>query len=436
VSTTGSPAAALQPTPQAAGRLYRRNYIAYSIEGITFGVGAAFLDVGTLLPTIVQSLGGPLWLVSLVPMLGQVASAPASVLSLPIVERLRRYSPYVQAMMLLQRGPYLLAGLALLMASSNPMLAVLAVAMAPILSGIGGGLCGNGWVNLMMVTVPPQRRSSLLAIRMAGSALGGAGVSALAGWILLVNPGPGGYATLHLLCFGCMAISTLSFLLVRDPPHVPTHHTGELMDSWRRMFSSILHDGTFRTYVASRFFGCGVYMLMAFLAIHARAVLGEDESYVARLLLFQVLGSLGGNLLAGFIGDRVGGKATTTIGTFVFLAAAALAAVASSHAAFGVLFVLTGFAMPTMLVGAFAMGTEMCPPGRRAAYWAMMSISSTPAMLLASWASSTMWQWKVGIWPLAAAAATTQIISLLLLLRVPDPRRWARAAAASDGTAA
>jgi MFS-type transporter involved in bile tolerance (Atg22 family) len=296
--------------------------------------------------------------------------------------------------------------------------------LAPVIAGFGQGLTSNAWMNLMIVTIPGNRRSSLLAVRNGVSAAAGVGVGYLVKLILARYPGSDGYAVLHLLTSLCVAISLGFFLLARDPPHQPRPFPeGGMLRSWARMAAALVHDRQFRRFLMGNIFQCGTFVLIPFLAINALEVLQRPQSYLGQLLMLQTSGAIAGNIVAGFVGDRFGGKTAILAGMLVFIGLAAGSAMASTDIETSAVFLLLGFAFPMIGVGGFTMGTELCPEGNRPAYLALLAMVGMPGMLLASVASSTMWSWGLGIWPLAVTTMSSLGLSIALLLPIRERRQ-------------
>ena len=414
------------PADVPAARLARRNYLAYALEGIFFMCGTAFVDVQTLMPPVVQSLGGPTWLISLMPTLAQVASPLPMLMVLPIVSRLTRYAPYVRATMLVQRLPYLLAGLGLLAASVSPGLALVAVALAPLLAGIGGGLCGVAWSNLMYITIPPNRRTSLMAVRAGVSAVLGIGVGVLIRLILDAWPGTDGYAVLHFLAFASVTVSLGWYLLARDPPNPPPHVAIEPgLHAVALMWGRLVHDRRLRIYLVSRILQTGVYVLIPFLSIYTLATLEQPQSYLGHLLILQTIGAVLGNVVTGYVGDRIGTKVTTLFGMTAFIGLSVWSTLAATSAEFSAIFFLLGFGLPSLWVSSLTLGMEMAPQQHRSVYMGLMSLVNLPALLLASTLSGLLW-WAFGsILPLAVVSVTMVAAAMVVLYKVPDPRKVA-----------
>lgn len=406
-------------------RHLRHNYVVHAVEGALFMGGLCFVSATTLLPTVVQSLGGPDWLVALTPILMLTGMLLPPLFMAHRIERLERYMPLLLVTSAIQRLPFLVAGLVLLVAAgSNPMLALVAVAAAPLVSGAAGGISLTAWQQLLLRTVPPTRRSSLFAIRYT---LSGA-VGLAAGWavrvVLEAWPGPPGYGILHLCTFGFLVAGYAAFAMMREPPHRPPADVPPLglAANLRGLPRLIVSAPSVRQYMLARSFMSGVFIVTPFLAIHARRVLGETESYLGLLVIVQTLGAMLGNAVGGLVGDRAGGKAVLLTSQVSFLALAGWSLVAATALEFHAIFLLFGFAFNTMNIGTMTVSLEICPARQRSTCLASISFVCLASTLAAMGTSALVWTGPERFGALAALTAASVAASLVLTVPMRDPR--------------
>ncbi|MBE3069725.1 MAG: hypothetical protein IMZ66_05765 [Planctomycetes bacterium] len=412
-------------------RHLRHNYVVHAVEGGLFMGGLWFVSATTLMPTVVQSLGGPDWLVALTPILMLVGMLLPPVFMAHRIERLERYMPMLLVTSAIQRLPFLVAGLVLLLAAgSNPWLALVAVAAAPLVSGAAGGISLTAWQQLLLGTVPPARRSSLFAIRYTLSGV----VGLAAGWavrvVLEAWPGPPGYGVLHLCTFGFLVAGYAAFAMVREPrlrPPADARPLG-LAANLRGIPRLIVSAPSVRQYMLARSFMSGVFIVTPFLAIHARRVLGETESYLGLLLIVQTLGAMLGNAVGGVLGDRAGGKAVLLASQVSFIALAGWSLVAATALEFHAIFLLFGFAFNTMNIGTMTVSLEICPARQRSTCLASISFVCLASTLVAMGTSALVWTGPERFGALAALTAASVAASLVLTVPLRDPRTAAPAA--------
>lgn len=420
-----SPAAALW-SPEAQRRHLRRNFLALALDGGMYGTAMAFVAAETVLPALLQELGGPTWLIALAPSLGLYGGLLMPLFTAAWIERLPRYLPYVAWASVPQRLPPLVAAIALFgFAESAPAVALWAVALTPLVIGCIGGMNVAAFWELFSKTLPPQRRSSALAARNIIATVLGAGAGAVVGAVLARWPGPAGYARLYLLSFVFLQFSMIALCAVKETPHARAGAVPRLglRAKLRALPRWLREDAAMRRYVLARVFALGSAVLTPFLAIHAREVLARPASFLGVLVSAQMAGAIAGNLLSGWLGDRRGGRILAQLGGALFLAVSA--AVATGHASaagFAAMFFVLGMAIHLANNGASALMLELFPAERRPTYVALVSLSTLPAALGAAWLAGLLRTHSAAFWPTALAAAALLLVSQWFYHRVPEPR--------------
>ncbi len=407
----------------------RWNFWVIALEGALFGGAMNLVSTTTLLPKMVESYGGPTWLIAAIPILGPLGFLLPPILSAHHVEQLRRYKPFAVWCGLLQRLPYAAAAIVLLCAPGWVAGVLAAVALAPLLSGVFGGLGLTPWQQLFTRCVPRERRHAVFAIR---SAVGG-GLGVLAGFVvagLLAKwPGATGFGMLHALTFLVLMASLGVFVLTREPgeefPVPPTRNN--LWTHLSTIPGEVFADGHFVLLLLTRFFRNGLFIIAPFLAIHCQAVLGRPESFLGKLLTVQMLGTLAGNAIAAAMGARRGSKATLMCGLLFFAAMSAAAMTAKTEMQWLGIFGLFGAGTSLSEIGSATLGLEMGRRERRATFLAVGALVNLPAMLVASGLS----YWFHDRFDLLALAALiTMLISIACLVPLKEPHQ--RAAGATE----
>jgi MFS family permease len=417
---------AVQKETDAVPRHFLRNYLAHSLEGGLFMGGLGFISATTVLPTVIKNLHGPSWLISLMPVMMPVGVLLPPILTAHVIDRLRRYMPLLLVTGVFQRLPYLLAAAALLYAAeASPTLALAAAALAPLVAGIFCGVSFTAWQQLLIRTIPPKRRSSLFAVRSIICC----GLGLFAGWVvrtlLHAYPGPDGYGLLHLCTFGALAASYVVFTMIREPAPAPapTNARLGLRENLRGIPRLVARDRRLGLYLLSISLMNGIYILLPFLAIHARQAVGRGESYLGDLLIVQMAGAVVGNLLSGYLGDRIGGKIVLLVSRGVFVLVAAWSAVAASDWAFRAIFFAFGLGHFALMIGDKTLALELCPTRQRSTYLAVMAFVKMATMLIATAVSGAIWNGGRRFGLLAALTVATVSASLALLVPVREPRK-------------
>ena len=410
-------------------RYFWRNYAAHAADGGFFGGGLAFVDARTVLPTMVMSLGGPPWLISLMPIMFLVGIAIPPIFTAHLIDRVTRFHPLLMTTGVFQRLPYLLAGIALLAAAADSRGVMLAaVALAPLTCGIACGSTMTGWQQLVMRTIPEGRRSSVMALRLGLSGIIGLGAGWVVKAVLEAWPEATGYAILHFAAFVALAMSYVAFCLIREtavrPPAARPHGLRENLRAIPHLLRSA---GNLRTYLVAVALLNGIYIVVPFLAIHAQHVLGRPESYIGDLLIVQMAGIIAGNLAAAYLGDRFGGKMVIVVAQVVFIALAGWSIVAETDGAMQTIFFLFGFAISAIQVGTVTVTMDICPAERRATHLAIIAVVNLPSMLVATGIGGLLWTGPQRYTLVAGLAIAAVALSLAMMSRLREPRGRAKA---------
>ncbi len=420
-----------------ARKYFRRNYTLHFLEGGFFMGGIAFIAFDSVLPPIIESLGGPSWLISLVPMMMFLGFMWPPLLMAHITERLPRLKGFIILCGIPQRAVFLLAGLALLFwADDYPVLVLALVALAPLLSGLAGGVSWAAWVELTSRMIPPNRRSSVMAVR---AVIGGV-IGLLAGQIIRIilerTPGAEGYAQLHFIVFGILLFSLALFAFMKEPRRAPPPEKERvgLLVNLASMPKILRDDREFRRFIVSQCFGVGIFIMIPYLSIHALHTTGRSESFLGLLVQAQMAGNIGSVLIAGWMGDRFGGKVVFVWAKVLFVILSVGAIVNTAAWGFVLLFFILGCATSFQMVGRSTLSIELCPDRRRPTYLALLQFAIFPAMLLAAVLATAVREVFGALYPAALLSAVLMTVSLLYLLRIPEPRNCPRqtAAAAAD----
>jgi len=403
----------------------RWNYIAHAVEGGLYIGGLAFVAANSVLPRMVELLGGPDWVISLSPVLTMVGFNLPPLLTAPLVETLDRVKPLLMLTGVFQRVPYLCAGLLLYYLGESHRVAVLwVVILTPLISGLAGGLIVTAWQELVAKTVPNNRRSSIFATRNIISAAIGLSAGGIVAAVLDRLPGIRGYAVLHLIAFGFLALSFAVFVNIREGRHeqrssAQRHRlAGNIREAWAILRS----DHRLSRYVATVPLVSAMFVMVPFLPIHALKVTCRPDSFLGLLVTSQMVGGIVGNALAGYLGDRFGGRLVMLTGRVVLVSACAWGIFAAQSWEFTSMFFLMGWGFSSNMVGQQAMSIEFCPFEKRSTYLAIISSANVPAMLVFSLGGSWLRDVIGSFGGLSATAAALLAVSVLLLLRIPEPR--------------
>jgi MFS family permease len=407
-------------------RYFWRNYMAHGFDGGFFRGAAIVTSATIVLPPIIKDLGGPAWLITMVPVMMSVGFTAPAVFTAHWIDRQARYMPLLLVTGAFQRLPYLVAGLILLLApTAHPTVLLAAVALAPLVSGISGGITMTAWQQLVVRTIPENRRSSLFGFRFTlASILGLTG-----GWVVHASldayPGPVGYGVLHLYSFTALAISYIAFAMIRETNTVPVvSHGGHTLGDNLRAIPSLLRSAPHMVYyIATVALNNGMFILIPYLSIRAKETLHMPPSYLGELVAAQMVGAILGNFVAGYLGDRYGGKRVMMIGQALFVPMAIWSYMAGTGPEFLAIFVLFGFAQNMLQIAGTTLNMEICPANRRSTYLAMILFIGTPSTLAAAVLSAQAGDAADRYIYIMVMTVVCLVAALAFLWRVQEPRK-------------
>jgi len=406
-------------------RHLKRNYLAHSLEGGFYIGGVAFVHPQTLLPRMIQRLGGPDWVIAAAPILLMVGFFMPSLFITHRLERLRFLKRFVMSIGALQRLPYLLVGATLLVADDPGAFALALVVLAPLASGLAGGVSVTAWREYVAKSIPPEKRASLWAVRFVIGGCLGVAAGQVVSYVLEHYTEMRAYGILHLLVFTLMALSYSVFGFTREPNLVSTraHASRSWWEYARATRRIVQNDPRLWPYLGSRALFSGLYVVLPFLSLHALEVLDMPDAYLGTLLMLQMAGSLLGNFLGGYLGDRHGGRCVTLLSQAGSALVALGAMLLHTQTGFEALFFGLGFAVGCGGVGLPTLDMEMSDFDRRMSYQTVIGLSHLVGMLGAVVIAAVTRRFSSDFELLACIAAAMMLGSLGLLSNVPEPRR-------------
>lgn len=417
-----------QPTP-----VERRNYWAFLFEGGFFVFGMGFVNVQSLLPALILEEGGPSWVAAYMPTIMVIGMFGIPMLIAGWIDRLPRLKPFVMLTGFFQRFVYLVVGGLLIWGGLQGTAVWVVLALAPLLSGIVGGLGFAAWQRLFMQSVPAARRASNMAFRFLFGGITGIIAGALIEWTLNHYPGTTGYGMLHLWAFFFFLASWLVLAKVSEPLKAKAV---ELTDSelplsdpregvWpalRRYYAPGPLRRSRRAFVGALIFMHGFAMVVPFYAITLLVRLDLPKSFLGVLAMWQMGGQAAGNLLAAAVGDRWGGRATFAFGLLAICLTIVPAPFLTDPFHAQVAYAAFSMSMMIMIIGKDTLLMELSPERGQSSYLAGMALITMIALLAFGGVAQLLWTKLGGFSALTMVMVVVSVLSFGFLSYVEDPR--------------
>jgi MFS family permease len=403
-------------------RHFRRNFIANMGDGTLWLFGFSFLSSATILPVYFAHLSSSTLLLGLIPAMLDLGWFLPQLFLAPRVERLPRKKPWVLALGIGERLPFLfLAAGALWLVQLPSATAVAFFFVLLAIRALASGLVATPWQEMIAKVIPVQWRGRFFGLSHSlGGGLGLVG-SALATLVLARYPYPTNFAVCFLVGFMILMVSwtTLTFIVEPAQPPPPPAPTG-----YRKRLGSILsQDHNFRRYLVSRGLGYLGAMSFGFLAVYGVEHYQLQDAQAAVFTAVMSASGMLSNVIWGALGDRHGHKLVMECSTALWAGALALALVAPSALVYYGVFALVGAASAGFILSDLSIAMEFGPEAQRPTYIGLARTLSAPLLFVAPLAGGAVAQIWGYSWLFGLALALTLASLVMLRLRVVEPRR-------------
>jgi len=421
------------PESERAGRMsgyphFLRNYWLGIANGVLFNTGLSFFNRTTIIPVFLSSLGAPSVLISLTALFEALGwHLPQFFASKFVVHKPLKLPLYGRAAVARVFGLLMAVGSTLL-AVAQPLWAMLLFVVGYGLFALAGGFAGLVFTEILAKTCPKEKRGSYFGWRAILS-----GIAGLYLGVNLIRPIFTRFEFPHtyLIVFGIgtllIAVSFYLFTLQKEPAQsdLPPKRTlrGQIAAA-RRI---LLVNHAFRRFVVFRallmlwFAGIPFYMLFA------RDRLGATDAEIGTYISWEFAGLIVANLLWGFLSNRVGNRTLLiVVCVLAFLVSTAMLLYAMEAIplpawSFGSIFFLSAAVDSGAGNGGINYALEIVPEAERPTYVGLMNTLLAAALIVAALAG-----WlrdEIGYVGMYVATTVVALASLVLILRLPEPRR-------------
>jgi MFS family permease len=220
-----------------------------------------------------------------------------------------------------------------------------------------------------------------------------------------------------------MALSFVALALTREPPARTPAPAVRLGAYLRRLPAVLRRDPNLCWFLLARTTVMAGMMGAGFYAVYALRRFDAPAWQVGVFTTSMLSGQIVANVLLGWLGDRVGHRATITVGVAATVAANVVALTAPSLGAFNAVFALTGVYHAAINVSGQNILLELAPtPEERPTYVGLGNTSSSPIAFAAPLAAGLIVD-RLGFSAVFVLATAFGVVALaVLVLRVREPR--------------
>ncbi len=339
----------------------------------------------TITPLLISNLTDSKIAIGLAPAIYSIAYYLPQLFAANHAERLKRKLPFVMLIGgLLERVPYLFAGLVILLfAESAPIVALLCLYLVIGLGAFGNGVATPAWFSMIGKVLPVNRRGIFFGVSEGLGTLMGIIGAFFVGRVLDLMGYPLNFATLFLVAAVFMGISWIGLALNREPEspivkeHIPFSH-------YFRRLPAILRDNhNFRrfllSYSISRLSTMGVGFFIVF-GYENFELTGVDVGLLTAILIGSQAAM---QLLLGWLADKRGHKANLTVSGFALALAALVALGATDLRGLIPAFVLLGVGLASDHVSRLNIILEFAVPEDQPTFIGLTNTLLAPVVFLA-----------------------------------------------------
>ncbi|MDA8218341.1 MAG: MFS transporter [Dehalococcoidales bacterium] len=405
-------------------RNLRWNFIALSCDYGFFGLGLTLASTYTVLAAFAERLGASNLLIGALPAVQTLGWGLPALLAANYTERQARKMPLVLSITLLERVPYLLIGLAALMlAESQPALALALTIVFVATMAFSGGVLMPAWMDVIAKVIPMHLRGRFFALGDVLSGLMGVGGAALVGYFLTNYAFPLSYALCFFAAAGAAGISFVFLASTREYAAPPTKPAIDLATYMRRLPGLLRTDRDFTNYMLARALSLGSTAAFAFYTVYGLVRLHAQEEQVAAFTLFLLLSEASSTVLLGWLADRFGHRTVLMLGAAAGIVGNPIAMLAWSPEVLYPVFALMGTARAATIVAHQSIILEFGGAEDRPTYVGLAGTLMAPVALGAPLLGGVLAD-NVGYEVVFATAAALAFLNLLCLATlVREPRR-------------
>jgi MFS family permease len=402
----------------------RHNVLALGADYGLYMVGLTFASQSTILPAFAAWLGAPNVLIGAIPAVMTLGWFLPSLFVAGHTETLTRKLPFIMKWTVWERAPFLaLALLAFVTAERWPGLTLgLVLCLLLVTTGVGGFLM-PAWMDLIGRALPTTIRGRFFALSNFVAGLVGFAASLLIAEVLRRVPAPASYGLCFLGATVCVGLSYVALALVREPPAEAAATPVPLRAYLGRMPGLLRRDRNLSWFLVARAFAITGAMASGFYTVYALRAWQAPAAQAGVFTALMLLGQSAGTLTLGWVADHAGHRLVLLTGMTAGAAGSAVALVAPTLGAFGVVFVLFGVQVAAINVSNLNVLLEFSPtPQAQPTYIGLGSTSMAPVAFVSPLVGGLLAD-AAGFRAMFVVALSFALVGLVMMATlVRDPR--------------
>lgn len=370
-------------------KVLRHNLLIHIYEGVIFIFAMSFITVNTILPVLIERIGGNAIAVGSVTVLWTLGLNLPQLFFIRFFPHKGKVKPDVLRYGLIFRLNFIIISLvcSLFIGNLDSSISVPLMLFLIFIAAITGSSSGLFWYDFFSRTTPVKLRGRLLSIRLLlGSALGMLGGSTVA-IILSSVVFPHNFALLFLIAF---LLSMVSFFILtrlkESTEEIPVKNRTEVIppsfkETFRRSKKILKENSDFKNFMIADALILMALTASAFYAVYAIRKFNLPSAYAGTFTIILMASQVFGNFIFGYLADFFGHKINIIILAASSAAASICAAFANNVLLYGVVFFFVGCTITLQGISRLAIVVEMCNESERPIYIGLLNTVTAPTVL-------------------------------------------------------
>jgi len=430
----GEPTPVRRPTEEYPHFL--RNYLLGIANGVLFNSGLSFFSRTTVIPSYMAGLGAPSVLISLTSLFESLGWHLPQLFASKFIVNKPLKLPLYRAAAIIRISGLLLALTSAFVAATAPLWAIVLFVLGFAIFSIASGFGGIVFIDFLAKTCPKEKRGSYFGWRAILS-----GITGLAIGVYIIRPIFGdadatrmtsadatSYLTVFIIGTLLIALSFTLFLLQKEPMQSNLPEKRSMGAHLRHAGKIFREDRPFRRFIFFRGLMMLWYAGIPFYTLFAAKHLGATKADMGSFIGWDAAGLIASNIIWGFLSNRVGNRTVLVAGcslavvVSVGVVSFAMGLISLPVWTFGAIFFLSAAADSGIGIGGINYALEIVPEKERPTYLGLMNLLLAGSLFLAALAGGL--RDVIGYRGLYIATGAVAVIALIMIDRLPEPRRW------------
>ena len=367
------------------------NFTVNVLDNMFYALAISLVSQETIMPLLVSRLTDSPLAVGLIPAIFSLSFLLPQLLVANHAQGLKRKLPFVLLLSgLLQRLPYPLIGLALLLfALEAPGLALALFYIGIAAAALGGGVVTPAWFTMIGKVIPTRRRGIFFGLADGGGLLIGVAGAYFVGRILDAVEYPGNFSLLFLIAGLPLAISWIALSLTREPESDDVKQSVPLRHYLKQLPAVLRQHANYRRFLAGYALLRLSMMAVSFFIIMGDKRFGLSGADIGSLTAIFIGSQAVLRLTFGWLGDRWGHKRNLVISAASMALAAIFVLSATSVLGLIPAFICLACAISSDMVSHFNIVLEFATPAERPTFIGLTNTLMAPftfaGPILAGW---------------------------------------------------